>query len=98
VSGLVTPGRILLATVVATLAVFALVQDRGVASAAGRYVRLQQAAQQGRGPAVTVDGVMGPAVAASVRRALRWSGGVLVVGVGVGLGVAAAGVRGRAGR
>jgi hypothetical protein len=102
----VTPGRILIATVVAALAVFAFVQDRGVAAGAGRYVRLQRAAQEERRPPVTVDEVMGPAVGRSVRLALLWSGGVLIAGVAAAmvcarlrpLGPGAAASRGRAGR
>jgi hypothetical protein len=90
----VTPGRILIATVISALAVFSVVQDRGVGSAAGRYVTLQRAAQEAGRPPVTVDDVMGPAVEASVRRALAWSSVVFIAGVG------AAGVRrwARAGR
>lgn len=102
----VTPARILVATVFAALVVFSIVQDRGVAAAAGRYVRLQQAARQERRPAVTVDEVMGEAIGQSVRLALLWSGGVLIAGAAAAmacarlrpLGFGAARARERAGR
>lgn len=82
---------IVLATVTAALVVFAVVQDRVVASGAGRYAALQRAARTGAGPAVTIDEVMRPAVARSVRDGLLWSGVVLAAGLGI------AGVVGRRG-
>lgn len=73
---------VVLTTVAAALVVFAVVQDRVVASGAGRYAALQRAALAGAGPAVTIDEVMRPVVARSVRDGLLWSGVVLVAGLG----------------
>jgi len=73
---------IVLTTVGAALVVFAVVQDRVVASGAGRYAALQRAALAGAVPAVTIDDVMRPAVARSVRDGRLWSGAVLVAGLG----------------
>jgi hypothetical protein len=87
------------ATLCAAFVVFSFVQERGVASAAGGYVRLQRAALEGRGPLVTIDEVMGPAVEASVRRALAWSGIVIIAGIGaawVGAAWICTAMRGRA--
>ena len=74
---------IVLTTVAAALVVFAVVQDRVVASGAGRYALLQRAALAGGGPAVTIDEVLRPAVARSVRDGLLWSGVVLAAGLGL---------------
>jgi hypothetical protein len=54
-------------------------------------VALQRAALAGRGPAVTVDEIMRPAIAQSVREGLLWGGAVLVSGVGIAAAVAARG-------
>ena len=77
--------RILWLTAAAALAVFCLVQDRVTAAGARRYVALQREAIAGRGPAVTIDGVMQPAIAQSVRQALAWSGGVAACGAAAAL-------------
>ena len=77
------PRGILIATAIAALAVFAVVQDRVTAAGARRYVELQRAALAGRAPLVTVDQIMGPAVAQSVREGLLWGGVVLLCGVGL---------------
>lgn len=77
-------------TALAAVVVFAVVQDRVTAAGARRYVALQRAALAGRGPAVTVDEIMRPAITESVREGLWWGGAVLVGGVGI-----AAAVRGR---
>lgn len=72
-------------TIAAAIVVFCIVQDRVTAEGARRYVALQKAALAGRGSAVTIDEVMQPAVARSVRLALLSSGGVLVIGAAAGL-------------
>jgi hypothetical protein len=89
------PRGILIATALAAVVVFAVVQDRVTAAGARRYVALQRAALAGRGPAVTVDEIMRPAIAQSVRDGLLWGGVVLVSGVGMAVAVAARGVAGR---
>jgi hypothetical protein len=73
------------------LAVFCIVQDRVTAEGARRYVALQRLALAGRGPAVSIDEVLRPAVDRSVRLALLSSGAV------VAAGAAAAFVAGRSG-
>jgi hypothetical protein len=85
----IRPRGVLLATALAAVVVFAVVQDRITAAGARRYVALQRAALAGRGPAVTVDEIMRPAVAQSVREGLLWSGAVLVSGVGIAAAVSA---------
>ena len=70
-------------TLVASVLAFAYVQDRVTASGARRYVSLQQQAMSGRGAPVTIDEIMRPAVAGSVRQGLLWAGGVLILGCGV---------------
>ena len=82
------PRTILVATALAALAVFAVVQDRVTAAGARRYVALQRDALAGHGPAVTVDEVMRPAIERSVRQGLLWGGVVLVGGVSVAGAVA----------
>ena len=72
-------------TLVATVVVFCIVQDRVTADGARRYVALQKAALAGRGSTVTIDEVMQPAVARSVRLALLSGGAVAAVGVAAGL-------------
>jgi len=88
----VRPRGVLIATAFAAVVVFAVVQDRVTAAGARRYVALQRAALAGRGPAVTVDEIMRPAVAQSVHEGLLWGGAVLVSGVGIAAAVAARGV------
>jgi hypothetical protein len=85
----VRPRTVLIATALSAVVVFAVVQDRVTAVGARRYVTLQRAALAGRGPAVTVDEVMRPAIAQSVREGLLWGGGVLVGGVGIAAAVGA---------
>jgi hypothetical protein len=84
---------ILIATALAALVVFAVIQDRVTAAGARRYVALQRAALAGRGPAVTVDEIMGPAVAQSVHQGLLWGVVVLIGGVGIAAAVAGSGQR-----
>lgn len=76
---------IVLLTLAAAVVVFAIVQDRVTLAGAYEYVRLQREALAGRGPAITIDAVMGPAVERSVEQGLFWAGLVLAAG-----GVAAA--------
>ena len=72
-------------TLAAAIVVFCVVQDRVTAEGARRYVAMQKDALAGRGPAVTIDGVMQPAVARSVRLALLSSGGVMALGAAANL-------------
>jgi hypothetical protein len=72
-------------TLAAAIVVFCIVQDRVTADGARRYVALQKAALAGRGSAVTIDEVMQPAVARSVRLAFLSGGAVAAVGVAAGL-------------
>lgn len=88
----VGPRRILVATAIVAVVVFAVVQDRVTAAGARRYVALQRAALAGRTHTVTVDEVMRPAIAQSVRQGLVWGGLVLVCGVGMAAAMAARGV------
>jgi hypothetical protein len=74
------PGTFVVPTVVAAIVVFAAVQDRVTASGAREYVATQRAALAGRAAPVTIDQVVGPAVALSVRRGVLWSGAVLAIG------------------
>lgn len=67
----------------AALAVFLVVQQRVTSEGAGRYAALQRSAIAGRGPRVTIDEVMRPAVDRSVRQGALWGGGVLLAGLGV---------------
>jgi hypothetical protein len=83
------PRGVLIATALAAVVVFAVVQDRVTAAGARRYVALQRAALAGRGPAVTIDQIMRPAIAQSVREGLLWGGVVLVSGVGIAIAVSA---------
>lgn len=75
--------RVIVMTALAAFAAFCLVQDCVTASGARRYVRLHRDALAGRGPLVTVDDVMAPAVRKSVRDGLLAAGGVSVVGAGI---------------
>lgn len=84
----VRPRAVLIATAIAAIAVFAVVQDRVTADGARRYVSLQRAAIAGRGEPVTVDAIMRPAIRRSVRQGLIWSGLVVVVGGGLAGAVA----------
>lgn len=68
-------------TFVAAVAVFCAVQDRATVRGVSKYVLLQRAAIAGRGPAVTIDAVMTPAVHRSVRDGLLSA--ALVAGLGV---------------
>jgi hypothetical protein len=72
--------RILGITGLAALATFAVVQDRTTARGARDYVARQRDALAGRGTRVTIDEVMQPAIARSVRDGLLAAGGVVVVG------------------
>jgi hypothetical protein len=72
-------------TFAAAFVVFCIVQDRVTAEGARRYVALQRAALAGRGPVVTIDEVMKPAVTRSVRLGLLGGGAVLMVGVAASL-------------
>ena len=67
---------------VAALLVFAAVQDRLTAHAVARYLSVQRDALAGRGPAVTIDEVMKPAVSSAVREAAVAGGLVFAAGFG----------------
>jgi hypothetical protein len=84
----VRPRAILIVTAIAALVVFAVVQDRVTAAGARRYVALQRDAIAGRGHAVTVDEIMRPAIARSVRLGLTWAAVVVVSGVAIAATVA----------
>jgi hypothetical protein len=77
--------KVLWLTFAAAVVVFCIVQDRVTAEGARRYVALQADAIAGRGPAVTIDEVMRPAVARSVRVASLCSGVVMMVGIAAGV-------------
>src|ERR1051325_6547640 len=81
------PRAILVATAVAALVVFAVVQDRVTAEGARRYVALQRDAIAGRGQPVTVDEIMQPAIRHSVQQGLLWGGLVVVAGVGASIAI-----------
>lgn len=66
-------------TVAAALVVFAVVQDRGTAEGARRYVELQREAAGAS--AAAIEEVMRPAIERSVRQGALWGGVVLVVGL-----------------
>jgi hypothetical protein len=72
--------RLFLASCLAAVAVFALVQDRITARGTDQYVRAQQAAAAAGTTAPTLDAVMRPAVARSVRAGLLSGGLVVAVG------------------
>jgi hypothetical protein len=91
----VRPRGNLIATALVAVVVFAVIQDRVTAAGARRYVALQRAALAGRGSSVTVDEIMGPAIAESVHEGLLWGGVVLVSGVGIAAVVSARAVAGR---
>jgi hypothetical protein len=72
---------IVIASVAAAIAVFLVVQDRLTAAGARDYVTRQRAAAAGQSAPVTIDEVMRPAVARSVRVGLLWGGVVLAAGL-----------------
>lgn len=72
---------IVIASVAAAIAVFLVVQDRLTAAGARDYVTRQRAAAAGQAAPVTIDEVMRPAVARSVRVGLLWGGVVLAAGL-----------------
>ena len=72
--------KVLAVTFVAALATFCIVQDRVTAAGARRYVALQKDALAGRGPLVTIDEIMQPAIDRSVRMGLLAASGVVVAG------------------
>jgi hypothetical protein len=86
---------IVVASIATAIAVFLVVQDRITAAGARDYVARQRAAAAGQGPAVTIDEVMRPAVARSVRAGVLWGGVVLAIGVAAA--TAAAHLEGRRG-
>jgi hypothetical protein len=71
---------ILIVAALVALGAFAYMQDLLMAEAAGRYADLQRDALAGRGPAVTVIGVLEPAIRESVEVGAAWGGGVLSAG------------------
>jgi hypothetical protein len=73
--------RLLLLTAVLAFAAFCFVQDRVTAAGARRYEALQRAALAGRGPAVTIEEVMAPAIRRSVVDGLLASAGIGIAGV-----------------
>jgi hypothetical protein len=85
---MITTTRVVVFTLIAAFVVFCVVQDRLTAAAARQYVRLQDAAAAGAGPAVTIEEVMRPGVRRSVRVALAWSGLVMMAGFGGAAAVA----------
>ena len=74
--------RLSLLTVVGAFVAFCVVQDLVTAAGARRYVEIEEEALAGAGPRVTVDQVMKPAIAQSVRDGLLASGAVAALGVG----------------
>lgn len=74
-------------TFVVAFVVFCVVQDRVTAAGARRYVALQREALAGRGPAVTIDEVMRPAIEASVKYGVLSAAAVVITGwLAAGLG------------
>jgi hypothetical protein len=80
---------VLLATA-AALATFFIVQDQFTVVGSRQYAAIQREARAGQAAPVTVDEVMKPAIARSVRQGMLWGGVVLSVGLAV---VAAVGRR-----
>ena len=72
--------KVLSVTFAVALAAFCIVQDRVTAAGARRYVALQRQALASGTPLVTIDEIMQPAIAASVRDGLLAAGGIVVVG------------------
>ena len=68
-------------TFATALAVFAAIQDRITAGGTDLYVRAHAAAALAGTTPPTIDSVMQPVVARSVRVALAWSGAVAVAGL-----------------
>lgn len=66
----------------AALVVFAVVQDRATGAGVGQYELAYRDAAAGRGPRVTIDDVMKPAVARGVHHGALWGGIVFITGVG----------------
>jgi hypothetical protein len=77
----IRPRAVLVITAIAAVVVFAIVQDRVTAAGARRYVMLQRDALSAGGQLVTLDQIMRPAVARSVREGVIWGGAVLVAGL-----------------
>jgi hypothetical protein len=67
---------------VAAVVVFAVVQDRITVAGVGRYETAYRDAAAGRGPRVTIDEVMKPAVSDGVQQGALWGGAVFIAGVG----------------
>ena len=72
----------IVAMTLASVVVFCAVQDRVMTAGISEYVQRQTAALRGRAP-VTVDGVMRPWVAKSVRRGLLWGVCPLLAGFAI---------------
>ena len=70
---------------VAALVVFAVVQDRLTVAGVGQYIAASRDAAAGRGPQVTIDEVMQPAVTHAVRQGTLWGGAVLIAGFGIAI-------------
>ena len=70
------------ATCLVALAAFAYVQDRVTAAGARRYAAIAAAAPRGTVVSPSVEQVMAPAIADSVRQGTATAVGVLVVGLG----------------
>ena len=75
-------GRAAVFTCIAAIVVFAVVQDRVTVAGVGEYVLASRDAAAGRRPPVTIDEIMKPAVARSVRQGALWGGVVLAAGLG----------------
>ena len=71
---------ILIVAALIALGAFAYMQDLWMAEAAGRYADLQREALAGGGPAVTVTGILEPAIRESVEVGAAWGGGVFGAG------------------
>lgn len=56
--------------------------DREIKAAESRYLRLQAAHEQGRGPDVTIPGIMEPAKRRGVLVATGWTAVLMVAGLG----------------
>ena len=67
---------------VAALVVFAVVQDRITVAGVGQYEIAYRDAAAGRGPRVTIDEVMKPAVTRGVHQGALWGGAVFIVAIG----------------
>lgn len=78
-----TPRALVVLSIVASLVVFSVVQDRITAAGARQYVTLQREALASGRPPVAADEVLRPAVERSVRQGLLWGGVVLITGLGL---------------